>query len=1220
MNTRPLLQLSVIVLILGALLLGGALVAATSSTAAPLVAPALAGWRSGGPFIPGSSPPTPLYVHAVAASPAFGSDQTLFAATRGGLFRTIDGGQSWQIMVTLPAVATESEFTRVSVSADYAAQPVVIAAAYDASGDLSTLIRSSDGGGAWTTIATLAGRTTALALSPDYAHDSTLFALVGDGLQLHRSNDGGLTWSQHLLAPADEYYNGFGLALSPAFASDQTIFVTGFGTVHRSTDRGETWTALSTYGLTFGLAVSPDFALDQTVWASYRFMEGSGLPIPEASVIRSLDAGATWITDSIGLPGAYEPFPRVIAVSPGFASDHSVFTALSGFPLGYASHSLFRSYDQGDTWVDLGAAPGDPDVRDLVITAAPGDVRAHLATEAGVWSYGGGCDERLVNGSMEADAGWNFPITPYRAGYSSQYSHGAARSLRTGIVIPGDNVRSYSSAQQTILLPTNAGSLTLHAWWRPLSGEGDLPVTAASEPEAVLAAAAGVEPAAPASDRQYALLLDIDGNILERMLWTRSNANAWRELSYDLTAHAGQTVRIHFGSYNDGINGVTSLFVDDVSLTHCAAQPPPEHLRYFPLLYNQVAPTATPTPVVTSLPPTSTPTATPSPTPTATAEPPTAEPEAWPTPYLAETLSLGLRPRGIALDASGAHAYLGMVAVDGKGVIGLVQTEPLSLTGEIALGATSSSINDVALRRDGRILFAAEREAGVVAAVDLLSRTVVSVIPAGLLPNGMTLQANRGYVANFGSNSVTAFDTTTFSVTDTILTVGVQPSLFAAESWSGAIIPDLPGSCCASSRMFWLSAHGSDQVITFLDGAPVQITNAMTDAYGLALDSGSRRLYVAHRGPTHKISIIDIATDLVVGVIYTADKEPYGLAVNPESGHLFVAVDDQVRVYRTLDGAPVAAIAAPGVNADSRLALDRTHDRIYVTSFGSQKLYVIQDRWPPLVLVARGAPGYVQIYAMLPDGSEMVQLTNDSSPFSTLPVGSPDGRWIAFARASFGAYQIWLMDRDGHHAVPLTEGPWMNKYPTWSPDGAKLAFASDRSGAWNIHLLSLADGSTVQLTHAISPTAVFNTGPKWSWANGRIVFMSNRSGDRSALFSMKADGSDVQQLTNDAVSDYGWPSWSASGLNITFWSMRPPNTIFVMNADGTGIAPIASPWLHPGSPVWSPNGEFIIFPGKPDLALPTSELYRLRPDGSELVKIGSGLSKYDPDPGWLPGR
>ena len=85
-----------------------------------------------------------------------------------------------------------------------------------------------------------------------------------------------------------------------------------------------------------------------------------------------------------------------------------------------------------------------------------------------------------------------------------------------------------------------------------------------------------------------------------------------------------------------------------------------------------------------------------------------------------------------------------------------------------------------------------------------------------------------------------------------------------------------------------------------------------------------------------------MAANQVVGTISTADREPYVLAVNPDTGHLFVVCDNQVRVYRTGDLGLVKTITlAAGYN--SRIAVDPVLDRVYITDYDSRTLSVIQD-------------------------------------------------------------------------------------------------------------------------------------------------------------------------------------------------------------------------------------------------------------------------------------
>ena len=215
------------------------------------------------------------------------------------------------------------------------------------------------------------------------------------------------------------------------------------------------------------------------------------------------------------------------------------------------------------------------------------------------------CSDRLRNGGFETDDAWNLPITAYQAAYSTAQQHTGARSVRTGIVDAADNRFSYSSAAQTVLIPTDTQTATLSLWLYAVSTEGDLSTAASAvDDAAVQAVANGVAPATPlAGDRQYVLLLNPQNTVLARLWWTRSDARSWQQVTFDVRAYAGQTVRVQVGAYNDGANGVTALFVDDVALVAC----PSAAANYLPLIANDLTPTPT---LILTAPPTTAPTPT----------------------------------------------------------------------------------------------------------------------------------------------------------------------------------------------------------------------------------------------------------------------------------------------------------------------------------------------------------------------------------------------------------------------------------------------------------------------------------------------------------------------------------------------------------------------------------------------------------------------------------
>jgi len=175
--------------------------------------------------------------------------------------------------------------------------------------------------------------------------------------------------------------------------------------------------------------------------------------------------------------------------------------------------------------------------REPYSTYLPLALKAHTAS---------GCTELMTNGGFEETAAWEILDTPYPAAYSTAQAHSGARALRAGIEPGGEITQSYSSAQQSVVLPAGSRSVVLSYWWYPVSDDAD--------------------------DIQYVLILDSEGDILDSLLWANADDQTWLSAQADLTEYAGQTLTLRFGAYNDGDSSLTRMYVDDVSLQAC---PPP---------------------------------------------------------------------------------------------------------------------------------------------------------------------------------------------------------------------------------------------------------------------------------------------------------------------------------------------------------------------------------------------------------------------------------------------------------------------------------------------------------------------------------------------------------------------------------------------------------------------------------------------------------------------
>ena len=169
-------------------------------------------------------------VYALAASPEIARDGICFAACAAGLYRSLDGGESWRRLPALPAMA----MTALALSPAFAEDRSVFAAVKGG------VLRSSDGGDTWFTTAFPAPPPlfSALVVSPDFERDGMLLAAtLEDGV--FSSEDRGARWQPWNFGLFD--LNVLSLALSPAWSVDETVYVGTETGLYRSTNGGRAW-------------------------------------------------------------------------------------------------------------------------------------------------------------------------------------------------------------------------------------------------------------------------------------------------------------------------------------------------------------------------------------------------------------------------------------------------------------------------------------------------------------------------------------------------------------------------------------------------------------------------------------------------------------------------------------------------------------------------------------------------------------------------------------------------------------------------------------------------------------------------------------------------------------------------------------------------------------------------------------------------------------------
>ncbi len=314
------------------------------------------------------SGPYGAYAYALAISPQYTNDQTLFVGTwGGGVFKTADGGQSWNAANT---GLNNLNIHGMAISPNYGMDQTVYAGTYNG------VLRSTNGGASWTAVNTSFTNVYTLAVSPNYAVDQTVFAGNGSGAVI-KSTNGGTTWTTLNPGIAGTAINGF--ALSPNYGSDQTLYAATNGKgVYKSTNGGSVWTAAGLALQTVqAVALSPNFAADQTLYAAF-----------VGGVSRTTNGGATWSAVNTGL--TYLSYTS-LAISPNYATDQTVFvTTLKG---------IFRTTNGGTGWSAVNTGIRDSSIRCSAISP---DYSSDHTLFGG--SSGGGINKSLDSGTAWVQA------------------------------------------------------------------------------------------------------------------------------------------------------------------------------------------------------------------------------------------------------------------------------------------------------------------------------------------------------------------------------------------------------------------------------------------------------------------------------------------------------------------------------------------------------------------------------------------------------------------------------------------------------------------------------------------------------------------------------------------------------------------------------------------------------------------------------------------------
>ncbi|HEY0687170.1 MAG TPA: cytochrome D1 domain-containing protein [Steroidobacter sp.] len=295
------------------------------------------------------------------------------------------------------------------------------------------------------------------------------------------------------------------------------------------------------------------------------------------------------------------------------------------------------------------------------------------------------------------------------------------------------------------------------------------------------------------------------------------------------------------------------------------------------------------------------------------------------------TIEVGKRPRGMKLSRDGSRLFVAVsglpkcppnvpdeecakrerdLKADG---IAIVDT---SLRKVIKVLAAGSDPEQFAMSADGKRLYVANEDVGLLSVVDVEAAKVIARIKVGLEPEGVALSPNGRWVlvTNESDSSVSVIDTKTLKV-EKHVPVGKRPRdmAFTADGSAAYVSGELDASLyriavpagepvqrvlqlreaakpmavlldSPRNRLYLSTGRGGTVAVVDMKEAPktlklIKEIPVGTRPWGIALSADGRFLYTAN-GPSNDVSVVDTTTLTTVKRIPVGGS-PWGIVIGP---------------------------------------------------------------------------------------------------------------------------------------------------------------------------------------------------------------------------------------------------------------------------------------------------------------------------------------------------
>lgn len=268
-----------------------------------------------------------------------------------------------------------------------------------------------------------------------------------------------------------------------------------------------------------------------------------------------------------------------------------------------------------------------------------------------------------------------------------------------------------------------------------------------------------------------------------------------------------------------------------------------------------------------------------------------------------------------------------------------------------------------------------------------------------------------------------------------------------------------------------------------------------------------------------------------------------------------------------------------------------------------------------------------ELFIVAASGGTPKRLTQAGNPAGrhTFPAWSPDGRRVLFAAYTGRTAELWLADpndqRPPIRLAAIERSAFV--HPVYSPDGGSIYFGSlSKTRDFGIWRLELKAGGEKA---AAEPEEIIRSGfavPRELAISGdgkRLAYTASTQTSHLWSLPMRGDApsGDAVPVFRDNVLRVSFPVFSPDGTKIAFNARVYGNNgeIYVMNADGSGAAPLTSNSVPDLLPNWTSDSTAVIYSRETDAG---TQLWRTSvTDRSEKPLINGtqifGFARVSPD-------